>query len=280
MSLLAAVITAGGLTFLPLAAQNALALIAGSGASMRLEAEYEAITPVPWLGVHKTASASLVVDLSPNRYRVAMSSRTEGFIDWFVDSATTMTANGALTAWGIFPAHYDSTVRDGSKERRVLIDHSGGEVLVSVSPKFGNWGYPATTGSQRLEAVDPLTAILGMTLRIKATPQNPCGGPLRIFDGKQRYDVRLRYAARLTWNSDVYKGPALKCEVEFIEIAGFDAESAQQKADDRADIEWAHIILAELDGGALTPPLKAELRSKRSGKYTYQATKLKYGRAG
>ncbi len=280
MSLLAAVITAGGLTFLPLAGQNALALIAGSGASMRLEAEYEAITPVPWLGVHKTASASLVADLSPNRYRVAMSSRAEGFIDWFVDSATTMTANGALTAWGIFPAHYDSTVRDGSKERRVLIDHSGGEVLVSVSPKFGNWGYPATTGSQRLEAVDPLTAILGMTLRIKATPQNPCGGPLRIFDGKQRYDVRLRYAARLTWNSDVYKGPALKCEAEFIEIAGFDAKSAQQKADDRADIAWAHFILAELDGGALTPPLKAELRSRRSGKYTIQATRLKYGRAG
>jgi len=280
MSFLAAVITAGGLTFLPLMGQNALALIVGNGATMRLEAEYEAITPVPWMGVHKTASASLVADLSPSRYRISMSSRTEGFIDWVVDSSTSMSANGALTSYGIFPAHYDSTVKDGPKERRVLIDHSGGEVLVSVSPKFGNWGYPATTAMQRLEGVDPLTAILGMTLRIKASPQNPCGGPLRVFDGKQRYDVRLRYTARLTWNSDVYKGPALKCEAEFIEIAGFDAKSAQQKADDRADIEWAHIILAELDGGALTPPLKAELRSKRSGKYIFQATKLKYGRAG
>jgi len=103
---------------------------------------------------------------------------------------------------------------------------------------------------------------------------------LRVFDGKQRYDIRLKYAARMTWDSDVYKGPALKCEAEYIEIAGFDAKSAQQKADDRADIAWAHFILAELDGGALTPPLKVELRSKRSGKYTFQATKLRYGRAG
>ncbi|OYX48265.1 MAG: hypothetical protein B7Y90_11515 [Alphaproteobacteria bacterium 32-64-14] len=280
MSFLVAVITAGGLGFLPFAAQNALALIASSGTTMRLEAEYEAITPVPWMGLHKTASATLVADLSPSRYRISMSSRAEGFIDWFVDSSASMSANGALTPAGIFPAHYDSTVKDGSKERRVLIDHQGGEVLVAVSPKYGNWGYPAASAMNRLEAVDPLTAILGMTLRIKASSANPCGGPLRVFDGKQRYDIRLRYVARLTWNSDVYKGPALKCEAEMIEIAGFDPKSAQQKADDRADIEWAHFILAELDGGALTPPLKVEVRSKRSGKYTFQATKLRYGRAG
>ncbi len=280
MAVFTALLSAGGLLFLPLLGQNGLSQIAAGGANMRLEAEYEAITPVPWVGRHKTASASLVVDLSPNSYRVTMSSRAEGFIDWFVDASTTMTSNGALTAFGLFPAHFDSTVRDGSKQRRVIVDYTGREVLVSVSPKFGNWGYPATSNAQKLEAVDPLTAILGMTMRIRATPANPCGGPLRMFDGKQRYDIRLRYVARLTWDSDVYKGPALKCEAEYIEIAGFDAKSAQQKEDDRNDIAWANFILAELDGGALTPPLKAELRSKRSGKYTIQATKLRYGRAG
>jgi|JI7StandDraft_1071085.scaffolds.fasta_scaffold03482_8 hypothetical protein len=280
MALFTALISAGGLLFLPLLGQNGLSQIAGGGTTMRLDAEYEAITPVPWLGTHKTASASLRVDMSPNSYRITMSSRAEGFVDWFVDSSTTMTSTGALTAFGLFPSHFDSTVRDGEKQRRVIVDYTGREVLVSVSPKFGNWGYPAPSTAQKLEAVDPLTAILGMTMRIKATPANPCGGPLRVFDGKQRYDIRLKYAARMTWDSDVYKGPALKCEAEYIEIAGFDAKSAQQKADDRADIAWAHFILAELDGGALTPPLKVELRSKRSGKYTFQATKLRYGRAG
>ena len=280
MAFFTAMLASGGLLFLPLAGQNVLSVITAGGSNMRLEAEYEAITPVPWMGRHRTASASLIADLTPNSYRIAVSSRAEGFMDWFVDSSTTMVTNGALTSFGLFPTHFDMTVKNGSKQRRVMVDYTGGEVRVSVSPKFGNWGYPAATTAQKLEAVDPLTAILGMTMRMRASPANPCGGPLRVFDGKGRYDIRLRFAGRLTWNSDVYKGPALKCEAEYIEIAGFDAKSAQQKADDSADIEWANFILAELDGGALTPPIKAEVRSRRSGKYTYQATRLKYGRAG
>lgn len=280
MPFFSALLAAGGLLFLPMAGQNGLSAITGSGSAMRLEADYEAITPVPWMGRQRSMTASLIADLGPTSYRIAMSSKAEGFLDWFPENSTTMVTNGALTSFGLFPTHFDSTTKNGSKQRRVMVDYTGGTVLVSVSPKFGNWGYPAATTVQKLEAVDPLTAILGMTMRIRASAANPCGGPLRVFDGKQRYDVRLRFAGRLSWNSDVYKGPALKCEAEYIEIAGFDAKSAQQKQDDRDDIEWANFILAELDGGALTPPIKAEVRSKRSGKYTVQATRLKYGRAG
>ena len=55
--------------------------------------------------------------------------------------------------------------------------------------------------------------------------------------------------------------------------------AAQEKEDDREDIRWANIVLAELLNGRLTPPLQAELRSNRSGKYTVQATRLSYSRA-
>lgn len=278
MPFLTAAATAGGLLFAPMAAQNALATIAAVGGT-RLEAEYEAITPVPWVGRHKTASASLTADLSPTRYRIAVDSRAEGFIDWFVDSSVAMVTTGLVTPRGLMPLRYDSSVQDGAKHRRVLVDYTPGEVLVSVSPKYGDWGFPATTPPQKLEAVDPLTAILSLTLRLRATPSNPCGGPLRVFDGKQRYDLRLRYSARLDWDTGVYKGPAIKCDVDYVEIAGFDPKSAEQRQADREDIKWANIILAEINRGELTPPLQAELRSNRSGKYTFQATKLSYGRA-
>jgi hypothetical protein len=278
MPFLTVAATVGGLLFAPMVAQNAFATIVTQG-PMRLEAEYEAITPVPWLGRQKTASASLTADLTRTGYRVAMNSRAEGMVDWFVDSSVAMVSTGWVTPRGLLPQRYDSSVQDGAKHRRVLVDFTPGEVVVSVSPKYGDWGFPATTNQQKLQAVDPLTAIVGMTLRIRATASNPCGGPLSIFDGKQRYDVRLKYAARLNWNTDVYKGPALKCDADYIEIAGYDPKSAAEKANDHADIEWANFILAVLDNGELTPPLKAELRSKRSGKYTFQATKLKYGPA-
>lgn len=278
MPFLTVAATAGGLLFAPMAAQNVLATIASVG-SVRLEAEYEAITPVPWLGRHRTASASLTADISLGRYRIAVDSRAEGFVDWFVDSSTAIVASGLVTPYGLQPLRYDSSVQDGAKHRRVLIDFTPGEVLVSVSPKYGDWGFPATTPPQKLEATDPLTAILNMTVRTSAMPSNPCGGPLRVFDGKQRYDLRLRYNARLNWDTDVYKGPAIRCDVEYVEIAGFAPKSAQEKEDDRKDIRWANIVLAEIFNGRLTPPLQAELRSNRSGKYTYQATRLSYSRA-
>jgi hypothetical protein len=130
-----------------------------------------------------------------------------------------------------------------------------------------------------LEAVDPLSAIVELTLRAEATPANPCGGPMRVFDGKQRYDLRLKFVQRLNWKSKVYTGPVLQCDLEYVEIAGFKNKSAEQKAKDKADIKWSNIILAELNGGTLTPPIKVEARSKKRGKTTIRATRLSYSLA-
>ena len=211
-----------------MAAQNALATITSVG-SVRVQAEYEAITPVPWMGRHRTASASLTADVSAARYRNALEGRAAGFLDWFIDSSIAMVSTGQVTLYGLSPLRYDSSVQEGAKHRRVLVDYTPGEVLVSVSPKYGDWGFPATTPPQKLEAVDPLTAILNLTIRADATPSNPCGAALRVFDGKQRYGLRLRYSGRVEWDSNAYKGPAIKCDVDYIEIAGFDPKSANRK---------------------------------------------------
>jgi len=128
--------------------------------------------------------------------------------------------------------------------------------------------------------MDPLSAIVELTLRTGASPPNPCGGPMRVFDGKQRYDLRLKFAGRLTWKSKTYSGPVLKCAIEYVEIAGFKNKTAEQKAKDRRDMEWSNIILAELNGGAITPPIKIEGRSKSRGKMTVQAIRLSYGPPG
>ena len=86
------------------------------------------------------------------------------------------------------PTRYDMDNRDGNKNRHIIVefglgnDGTGG-AAVSVTPKFGDWGFPATTKAQMLEAVDPLSAIMELTLRAEATPQNPCGGPMRAASG-------------------------------------------------------------------------------------------------
>lgn len=275
MALISAAIAAGGLLTLPMAGNGAISAMLMQGPA-HLEIEYEGIVPVPVLGRTRAASASLVADLSSRGYTVTTHARAEGVVDWFVDYDLRITSTGAVTPYGLRPLRYDSANRDGSKNRHVIVEFSPNEVVVSVTPKYGDWGFPPTNKLQMLEAVDPLSAIMGLTLRAEATMANPCGGPMRIFDGKQRYDLRLKFAQRLNWKSKVYTGPVLKCELEYVEIAGFKNKTWEQKAKDKRDMEWSNIILAELNGGALTPPIKIEGRSKKRGKMTVQATRMSF----
>jgi hypothetical protein len=259
-----------------MAGNGALSAIQVQGPA-RLQVEYEGTYPFPAIGRVRAAQASLTADLTPKGYSASAYVRAEGVVDWFVDQNYSGATSGALTSLGLQPLRYDSRTRDGKKNRHVLVEFGMGDVSVSVSPKFGDWGFPSTTKGQMLEAVDPLSAILELTLRADASAQNPCGGPLRIFDGKQRYDLRLKFGKRMQWKSKAYKGPALVCSVEYVEIAGFKNRTAAEKARDKADLVWSTIVLAELNGGAVTPPIKLEARSKSKGKMTVEAIKMSYG---
>lgn len=275
MALISAAIAAGGLLTLPMAGNGAISAILLQGPA-RLELQYEGIVPVPVLGRTKAASASIVADLTARGYAVRSNARAEGVMDWFVDYDLDIISIGAITPFGLRPLRYDSANKDGKKNRHVIVEFSPSEVVVSVTPKYGDWGFPPTNKVQMLEAVDPLSAIMELTLRAEATMSNPCGGPMRVFDGKQRYDLRLKFVQRLNWKSKAYTGPALKCDLEYVEIAGFKNKTAEEKAKDKRDMQWSNIILAELNGGALTPPIKIEGRSKKRGKMTVQATKIVY----
>ena len=123
-----------------------------------------------------------------------------------------------------------------------------------------------------------MAALVNLTLGAGATADNPCGSAIRIFDGKQRYDVKLAFAGRIDFRSGAYKGRAIKCAASYVEIAGFRQKGEKQRQDEAANIEWANIILADLPGG-LHPPIKMEPRTKKKGKLTFQAVKLVFGPA-
>ena len=277
MPVLTAAIAAGGFLTLPLAGNGAIQAIMVQ--PMRLEIEYEGVEPVPVLGRIKTASATITADLSPQSYKITARARTEGMIGWFVHYDLRLIATGMMTKFGLRPARYDSTNKDGKKDRHVEIDFTPGEVFAFASPRWGSPGAIEVTREQKLEARDPLSAIVQIALGADATPQAPCGGPVRIFDGKHRYDLRLKFSERFAWKSKVYSGPVIKCDVDYVEIAGFGPKTPQRAAKDKADMLWANLILADMNDGSFTPPLKLEGRSKKRGKLTIQATRISYSPA-
>ena len=274
MPVLSAVLAAGGFLTLPMAGNGAIEAIMVR--PMRLKIEYEGVEPVPVLGRIRTAYATLTADLSPQSYKILARVRTEGMMGWFVHYDLRLIATGMMTKIGLRPARYDSTNTDGKKDRHVEIDFTPGEVFAFATPRWGSPGVVEATREQKLEARDPLSAIVQIALSAEATPQAPCGGPVRIFDGKHRYDLRLKFSERFAWKSKVYSGPVIKCDVEYVEIAGFGPKSADRAGKDKADMLWSNLILAEMNEGTFTPPLKLEGRSKKRGKLTIQATRLSY----
>ncbi len=64
--------------------------------------------------------------------------------------------------------------------------------------------------------VDPLSAIMAMT---HVDAKEPCGRKVAIFDGRQRFDLELRYARTMPLPGTTDK--AVVCRVKYQPIAGY-----------------------------------------------------------
>lgn len=276
MPILTVALAAGGLAFLPVELNGAMSAILNQGAR-RLDISYEGYLPLPIIGTRiKAATANISAWIGPSAYNIVSRAQAAGIVGWFVDYNLSISATGTVGAAGLRPLHYDSFNEDGKKNRRVLVDYTADDVVTTATPRFGDMGWPPATHQQKMESMDPLSAIVQLSLGADATPENPCGGPIRAYDGKQRYDLRLTFVERFNYESAAYTGPALKCSVEYVELAGFKNKTDKQKVDDKSDVLWTNMILADLDNGVARPPLKIEARSKKHGRIGIEATKLSW----
>ncbi|MEP7209879.1 MAG: DUF3108 domain-containing protein [Alphaproteobacteria bacterium] len=274
MPILTAALVAGGLAFLPVDINTAITAIQAMG-PRRLDITYEGYLPLPVIGTRiKAANASISAWIGPSAYNIVSRAEAAGIVGWFVDYNLTISSTGVIGPDGLKPTHYDSFNKDGKKNRHVLVDFGADDVVTTATPHFGDMGFPPASHEQKMESMDPLAAIVQLSLGGEATPANPCGGPIRAYDGKQRYDLKLTFAGRIAYRSEAYTGPALKCDVEYVELAGFKNKTPEQRAKDKGDVQWTNMILAELDDGAVKPPLKIEARSKARGRIGIEATKL------
>lgn len=135
-------------------------------------------------------------------------------------------ASGDMKGWGD-PDPVDYFHRGGSKGRVVEVIFQPNAVTTVAKPKFGNYGDPPASPSQRLEAIDPLSAAIAM---VSAEGENVCHQSLKIFDGKARYDLLLTPAGTEKIRVGGYKGPAIKCNARYLRVAGYDKPSKGEKS--------------------------------------------------
>lgn len=222
-----------------------------------------------------TGKARFSTELQPDTYRITSAVKTTGLADVLVDYDLGLSATGYVREDGIDTYAYVSQNSDGKKNRRVELTWSASDVAAAVTPAFGNMGDPPATPDQKIDALDPISALINFALEPRDLGADPCGGPIKVFDGRQLSHLHLEYAGMKNVRSDAWRGEAIECHVTLEKVAGF-KERSEPGEDNLAGINGPlRMWLAPLPNGA-TVPVRIEADTEDIGKVVLQASKLSF----
>lgn len=255
----------------PTPAGNMLANIK-AGAPMRMVYELDARAMI--FIIPATGRATFDVELKPDTYAIRSRVRTTGLADIFVNYNMELASSGHVRKDQLKTSGYISQNRDGKKNRRVELSMNDTGFTMTANPKFGNLGEPPATQEQAILANDPLTALITFALEPRAKGADPCGGPIRVFDGKQLTYLHLKNAGTANVKSPAWSGKAVECHVTMDKIAGYKAGEVNN--DTLTGISGPlRMYLAPLDNGSHVP-VRIVADTDRVGKVTLQARTLRF----
>ena len=93
-----------------------------------------------------------------------------------------------------------------------------------------------------------------MAMGMAAQRTRQCAGSYGTFDGRYYYNLVLSPDVGIqTIDEGGYKGPVLKCKMQQVPLAGYDAE---QKAEQKANPPTGALWFALVDGAQIAPPIR------------------------
>ncbi|MBA3068602.1 MAG: DUF3108 domain-containing protein [Hyphomonas sp.] len=258
----------------PQAESPAVLASIAAGAPTRMVYELDAKAMVFILPA--TGRASFTVDLKPESYAIKSRVRTTGLADVFVNYDMNLKAEGKTRAGGLKTTTYVSQNKDGKKNRRVELNMTDTGFSMTAKPKFGNLGDPAATAEQAILTNDPITALITFALEPRAPGADACGGPIKVFDGRQLTYLHLKRAGTGTVKvkTSAWSGQAIECHVTMDKVAGY--KKGESNNDTLTGISGPlKMFLAPLANGAHVP-VKIVADTDKIGKITLTARTLRF----
>ena len=243
-------------------------------AGQPMEMEYN-IKASAWVFILPiTGKANFRVTMNKDTYSIRSLVKTTGLADILVNYDLEIAASGYTTPDELNTYAFVSQNKDGKKNRRVDLKYLKDDFEMNATPRFGNLGDPAATVEQALEAKDPVTALISFALEPRAEGEDPCGGPLKIFDGRQLTHLHLTNQGLTPVKSEAWSGDAYECHIRMDKVAGY--KEGESDKDNLSGIDGPlRMWLAPLPNGAYVP-VRIEAESEDIGTVTLQAAKLKF----
>lgn len=210
--------------------------------------------------IHVAGAYGVLVDtvtqVTPERYVTQATVRKDGILSALTKKYRVQdVALGRFSNDKVVPVEMRAAVQSGDDQRTIRFVYDGsGTISASEQPPYKPKPGREIGDSQRVATFDPLNAavvaFLGRT--------DPCGAPVRIFDGRRRFDLvsERRGMEKLPDSEyEAVKGKALRCDVRLQKVAGY--SKSDQHDDDMS--RPARLWLASLDDSGRLYPVRLEI---------------------
>jgi hypothetical protein len=197
-----------------------LAPVQEANAQGRLDARY--LVTLSGIPIGKGA---WVIDIAERQFTAAASGATTGLLRVFSSGHGTSASRGFVVSGAPVPASFAASITSDKKTEEIRMTLGAGNVRdyeIAPEPRHDPNRVPVTDGHRR-SVSDPMTASL-VRVPGNGNPVGPqaCRGPVSIFDGRIRYNLRFVYKRMEQVKAEKgYQGPTVVCAVYFEPVAGY-----------------------------------------------------------
>ena len=210
----------------------------------------------------RVGEITATVVIGPNEYAISARGRAGGIMKILVDGEGSFTTRGTIKDGHPVPTTFASKLASNAHTSDVTMALQEGDVreLAVAAPPPSSDLVPVTDANRR-SIVDPLTAMLfSAAATDDGLSQGACRHTLPIFDGQQRYDLKLAFKRLDKVAAEKgYAGPVVVCSVSYVPIAGHRASTALVKY--LSEGREMEIALAPVAGTRLLAPFRLSVVS-------------------
>jgi len=202
----------------------ALLLTFGTAAPAASDTVFEATYAISLSGL-TVGAADVEGRFADNTYAVTIKGETSGISRIVSDARATFRGSGRIFAGNLLPASYDLETREDEFETHVRMKTRGRAVSdLLVIPRLREHPDRIPIGPEHTrDIVDPVAAFLVVADKAGiGDGERTCRRTIKVFDGWQRYDVRLSYkeTRMVEGGSDAYAGGVVACSARYVPVAG------------------------------------------------------------
>jgi hypothetical protein len=244
-----------------LATGSALAFMAAVGDHAQAQGNLDASYTISFARIPVGEITATVVS-GDSEYAISARARAGGVMKiLWVDGEGSFTTRGTIKDGHPVPTNFTSKIVSNTETSDVTMALDEGSVkeLAAASPPSQD-RVPVTAANRR-SIIDPLTAVLFSTAAAGETlSQEACRRTLPIFDGHQRYDLKLAFKRMDEVTAEKgYAGPVVVCSVSYEPIAGHRASIPLVKY--LSEGREMEIALAPIAGTRLLAPFRLSVVS-------------------